>query len=104
VSETYATLELRANDGGTRVELRVKPRASRSAVLGVRAGVLEVAVTAPPVDGEANAAVVEVVASALGVAKRDVELVMGASSRTKVLRVDGLGPDEVRARLGAARR
>jgi uncharacterized protein YggU (UPF0235/DUF167 family) len=56
-------------------------------------------VTAPPVDGAANAAVEAALAEALGVAKRAVAVVRGQGGRTKQLRVDGLSEDEARARL-----
>jgi uncharacterized protein YggU (UPF0235/DUF167 family) len=56
------------------------------------------AVTAPPVDGEANAAVIEVVARALGVHRGEVSIIAGASSRRKTVRVAGIG----RARLDQA--
>jgi uncharacterized protein (TIGR00251 family) len=52
-------------------------------------GRLKVAVTAPPVDGEANAAVVEVLAKALGVPRRQVEVIAGMSSRRKTVRIEG---------------
>jgi uncharacterized protein (TIGR00251 family) len=97
-------LELRASGDATRIELRVKPRASRSQVLGVREGLLDVAVAAPPVDGEANAAIIELLAKVLHVARRDLSLVLGQASRTKVVEVAGLAPDEVRARLEGGRR
>jgi len=67
----------------------VQPRASR-AKLGPRTGDrIKIAVTAPPVDGEANAAVIELVAAAFGVPKRAVEVIAGASSRRKTIRVTG---------------
>ena len=52
-------------------------------------GRLKVAVTAPPVDGEANAAVIELLAKALGVPRRQVEVIAGASSRRKTVRIEG---------------
>ena len=82
---------------GVRFEVRVAPRASRDAVLGVHEGALKVALTAPPVDGEANAALVAFVAKRLGVAKRDVVIVRGETSRQKQLEVRGVGAEAVRA-------
>lgn len=103
MASDFEQLELRASGGATRLELRVKPRASRSAVLGVREGLLDVAVAAPPVDGEANAAIIQLLAKVLGVARRDLSLVLGQASRTKVVEIAGLAPDEVRARLEGGR-
>jgi uncharacterized protein len=82
---------------GIRVAVRVRPGASRTAV-GGRYGDRElvVAVTARPVDGAANQAVIRAVADAFGVAARDVEVLQGRQSRSKVLHVAGasdvLGP------------
>jgi len=84
-----------------RFAVRVQPRSSRAGVDGVHAGALRVRVHAPPVEGAANEAVVEVLAKALGVAKRDVTIVSGAGSRSKVVDVDGLSAAAVRARLDA---
>lgn len=80
--------------------MRVTPRASRNEVAGFDAeGTLRVAVTSPPVDGEANAAVVEVVARRLGVPRGAVRVARGQTGRRKLLEVDGLDEATVRARL-----
>jgi uncharacterized protein (TIGR00251 family) len=86
---------------GARFSVHVKPRASRSALLGVREGALDLAVAAPPVDGEANGAVCELVAKSLGLRARDVEIVGGATGRNKIVCVRGLAAAEVAARLEA---
>jgi hypothetical protein len=77
----------------------VQPRASRDEILGWQDGVLRVRVTAPPVDGAANAAVVALVARALRVAPTTVYVVGGTSNRDKRLRVAGLTDADVRTRL-----
>lgn len=71
------------------IDILVQPRASREKIGPMHDGRLKVAVTAPPVDGEANAAVVEVLAKALGVSRRQVEVIAGMSSRRKTVRIDG---------------
>jgi uncharacterized protein (TIGR00251 family) len=71
------------------LEVRVQPRASRESVGGLRDGALEVRVTAPPADGRANAAVCRLVARAFGVRPGAVQLVSGAKSRRKRLRIEG---------------
>lgn len=81
------------------IAVRVQPRASADAVVGEREGVIAIRLKAPPVDGEANAALLRFVARRLGVAPRAVALVRGAGSRQKWIRVDGLTPDAVRAAL-----
>lgn len=83
------------------LQVRVTPRAGRDEITGWRESVLEVRVKAPPVEGEANAALVRVLAAALGVRRSQVELVSGHAGRTKRVRVQGLDEAEVRRRFGA---
>ena len=71
-------------------DVLVQPRASRGKLGPVHDNRLKIAVTSPPVDGEANAAVIELVAKSLGVARGAVEVIAGASSRRKTLRVTGV--------------
>ncbi|HET7565355.1 MAG TPA: DUF167 domain-containing protein [Gemmatimonadaceae bacterium] len=92
-------LPVQDRTGGVRFRVRVQPRASRSDIDGVRDGVLRVRLMNPPVDGAANEALVELLADTLDVAKRSVHIVAGATSRTKVIDVDGLDRDRVRERL-----
>ena len=84
---------------GGRVEIKVQPRASRNAIAGVRAGILRIRVTAPPVDGQANAATIAFLAQALDLPKSAVRLVKGASSREKTLAVESMSQEEVNQRL-----
>ena len=84
---------------GGRVEIKVQPRASRNAIAGVRAGILRIRVTAPPVDGQANAATIALLAQALDLPKSAVRLVKGASSREKTLAVESMSQEEVNQRL-----
>lgn len=72
-----------------RIVIRVRPGASRTAVGGSHDGALVVRVAAPAVDGRANEAALRALAKALGVRRRDVVLVNGATSRTKVIDVNG---------------
>ena len=81
------------------VEVVVVPRAARDAVGGLLDGVVRVHVTRPPADGEANEAVIRLLARALHVAPSALELVAGRRSRHKRVRVRGLSPAEVRDRL-----
>jgi uncharacterized protein (TIGR00251 family) len=84
---------------GVTIALRVIPRARRSEVTGLHAGALKVRLAAPPVEGAANEALVAFLAAALGVRSRDVHLVSGEHSRSKLVRVDGLDAATVKARL-----
>jgi uncharacterized protein len=90
-------LRLTETDGGVRIEIRVAPRASREAILGEHDGALKVALTAAPVDGAANEALVALLASALGVPKRAVTLVRGQTAKTKVVEVSGVDVAAVQA-------
>jgi hypothetical protein len=77
----------------------VQPRASRDEVVGWQAGALRVRVTASPVEGEANRAVLGLLARALGVKVGALSLVHGARGRDKLVRVDGMSLLEIEARL-----
>lgn len=81
------------------VAIRLQPRSSRDQVLGERDGAIAIKLQAPPVDGEANAALLRFVARRLGVPPRDVSLVRGATSRSKWIAVQGRSAAQVRAAL-----
>lgn len=83
-------LTVRDGDGSVRFVVRVQPRASRSEIAGVHGDAMKVRLSAPPVDGAANAALVELIAEALGVGRRAVRIVSGESSRSKVVEVEGV--------------
>jgi uncharacterized protein (TIGR00251 family) len=80
-------LDLRAAGSGSRLRVKVKPRASKSRIVGVRSGMLEVAIAAPPVDGEANAELIRVLGRALGVRKSGIVIVSGEASREKLVEI-----------------
>jgi uncharacterized protein (TIGR00251 family) len=82
------------------VDVRVIPRAKRTELAGRRGAALLIRLAAPPVDGAANAALVEWLAERLGVAQRQVTIARGAASRDKVVAIDGVARAEVRTRLG----
>jgi uncharacterized protein YggU (UPF0235/DUF167 family) len=84
---------------GLRIPLRVMPRASRTAIEGIRGGRLLVRVTKAPVDDAANHAVVALIATALGLPRHAVQIVTGASSRNKTALITGLDEATIRARL-----
>jgi uncharacterized protein (TIGR00251 family) len=94
-------LDIRDKDDGLRFRVRVKPRASKSAIVGVKVDELEVAVAAPPVDGAANEELVRTLAAALGVARRQIAIVSGEASRTKLVQVTGIDEASLRAKLKA---
>jgi len=75
--------------GGIELEVQVVPRASRTRVVGSVADRLKIQLNAPPVDGEANAALVELLAETFGVRKSAVTIVAGETSRKKRVRIEG---------------
>lgn len=81
-----------------RFAVRLTPRGGDDRVDGVADGVLRVRVSAPAIEGAANAALLRLLAAELRVSRSSVRLVAGAAGRRKLVVVEGLGPDEVRAR------
>lgn len=79
--------------------VRVIPRAGRSGLAGMRGGDLLVRLTAPPVDGAANAELVELLAAVLHVPKRAVTIVSGERSRIKRVRIDGVDDRRIESLL-----
>jgi uncharacterized protein (TIGR00251 family) len=77
---------------GVRITIRVRPGSARQGVGGEHDGALVVRVSARAVDGNATAAALDAVAAAFGVRSRDVTLVAGATSRTKIIEIEGADP------------
>ncbi|WP_035359083.1 DUF167 domain-containing protein [Edaphobacter aggregans] len=84
---------------GCTVSVRVQPGARKDAVVGLHGGAVKIALSAPPVDGKANEALIAFVAEKVGLPRARVSLVSGAANRSKVLRVTGKSAAEVRAAL-----
>lgn len=82
---------------GVRLRIRLAPRASRNAVLGEHGGALKIALTAPPVEGKANKALVAFLSKQLGVPKGAIEIVSGELSRDKVVAVRGVAAADAAA-------
>lgn len=80
--------------------MRVQPRASRTELAGEWEGCLRIRISAPPVEGAANDALLRFLARFLDCPRSAIRLTSGESSRTKRVEVEGLTPDEVAARLG----
>lgn len=85
--------------GAVELVVLVQPRASRTKVVGEHDGRLKIALAAPPVDGEANAALVEFLSDTLEVRKAEITLLDGDTSRRKRLSVRGVTGADVTAKL-----
>ena len=94
-------LDLRQSAQGVTLRVRVKPRASRDALVGERDGALVVALKAPPRGGAANEALARFLGQALDVAPSAVRIVRGATGRSKLVAVSGIDVATTRARLTA---
>jgi uncharacterized protein (TIGR00251 family) len=91
-----------SSDGVVVLRLHVQPGAGRTAVTGRYGDALKVKVAAPPEGGRANEACAELIAKVAGVKRADVEVVAGASSRTKRVKVAGVEPDDLERLLSLA--
>lgn len=98
VDEVYDN-PVQASGTGVMLTVRVLPRASRNQVIGVEQGAIKIKLIAPPVEGAANAALIEFVAGWLGVRKSAVMIVSGEKARHKRVQVVGLAVEAVRQKL-----
>jgi uncharacterized protein (TIGR00251 family) len=81
------------------IQIRLQPRAKREGVVGERGEAIVIRVTAPPVDGKANAAVCALIAKFLRIPASRVSVVRGQTSRDKTVRVEGVAYETVRDAL-----
>lgn len=88
--------------GGVRLRLRVKPGSRRSRLCGPHGGALKLEVTAPPERGQANAAVVDLLATTLGVDRGRIRVLVGLTSQDKVVELLDADPAAIAAALEAA--
>jgi uncharacterized protein (TIGR00251 family) len=88
------------NKPSSTLSIRVQPRARKDEIAGRRGEALLVRLTAPPVEGAANRALIRFLAQQLGVRPGQITILRGGKSRDKVLQVEGLGADEIERRLG----
>ncbi|MBZ4414043.1 DUF167 domain-containing protein [Myxococcus sp. XM-1-1-1] len=93
---------LKSLPDGVELALLIQPRASRTRVVGEHDGLLKIQLAAPPVDGEANAALLEFLGKQLGVPRRQVRLVAGDASRRKRVHVVGIDAARTEAVMSGA--
>jgi uncharacterized protein (TIGR00251 family) len=92
-------MDIRQSGMTVRFTVFVQPRASRTEVVGEHGDALKLRVAAPPVEGAANEALVRFLAKALGVPASAVRVAGGASGRRKVIEIEGVSAESVRAAL-----
>jgi uncharacterized protein (TIGR00251 family) len=90
---------LRVIDDGVELSVFVVPRSSRYEIAGIHNNALRIKLTSPPVDNEANVQCCNFIAKQLGIAKRQVSIIRGNTSRQKVLRIEGVTEREVREKV-----
>ena len=91
---------IQAHAEGATLAVRAQPGAKKDAMLGRHGDAVKIAVTAPPEDGRANAALVEYLKNWLRVKRSQVELLSGEKNRNKVFLIRGLTAAELTARVG----
>ena len=79
----------------TEIKVRVLPKSSRTEIIGIEGDTYKVKLTAPPMEGKANKALIELLAKKLGIGKGRVNIVSGSRSRLKRVRIHGLSMEEV---------
>lgn len=85
------------------IRVKVIPRSSRTEIAGKEKDLYRVKITDPPVEGKANKALIALLAEKLGIAKRDIEITAGKTSRMKTVRVQGMSKVAVTQALEAKR-
>jgi uncharacterized protein (TIGR00251 family) len=85
---------------GVRLEIKVQPRSSRNQIAGEQDGVLKIKLTAPPVDREANQALIDYLSDLLGIPKRSVNLIKGETSRNKLVEISGIDKEFLLKKVG----
>lgn len=94
------SLAVEERSGATRFRVKVQARARRTEIRGTREGMLLVGLTAPPVEGRANQALVALLSDSLRISKASIKIAGGERARVKLIEVAGLGGAAVCERLG----
>ena len=101
MSEHEIEFKISSAEGGAAFPVRVVPRASKNEISGRQGDAIKIRLTAPPVEGSANKALVDYLSEVLDVRKNQIEILSGHVSRDKIVCVVGLTPHQVEARLSA---
>lgn len=88
--------------GGTLLNIRVQPRASKAKIVGLYGDSIKIAVKSPPVEGRANEECIELLSNILGLPKRQIAIKSGQQGRQKSIFVAGVTPEKVITNLESA--
>jgi uncharacterized protein (TIGR00251 family) len=89
-------------DAPVTLSIRIQPRASKNEIVALASGGLKIRLTAPPVDGAANEALVKFLADTLSIPKSHVEIVSGRTSKNKIVRIHGISESDAERLLNPA--
>lgn len=92
-------LQIKETSGAVEISVKVLPRSSRTEIVGILDGVLKVKLSSPPVDGAANAELIKLFSKTFNLSKSEIEIIGGATSRTKLIRLINVDAERVRAIL-----
>ncbi|MBM3127823.1 MAG: YggU family protein [Chloroflexi bacterium] len=92
--------KLRQANGAVTFVVKVVPRASKNQIAGVEGDALKVRLTAPPVEGKANDALIAFLAEMLGVRRAQIEIISGQTARRKIVRVRGVTAEDMKKKPG----
>ncbi len=93
-------LNIQETDNGIRIEVKVQPRSSRNQIAGEQDGALKVKLTAPPVEGEANQALVDFLSHFLKLPRKNITLLRGETSRNKLIEIKAIAKEEFLLKIG----
>ena len=93
-------IDITEKDGSVTFKVCVVPRSSKNEIVGEHYRSLKIKLTAPPVDGAANAELIKVLAKHFSVAKADIQIIGGAASKNKVIKIDNLSQSEFQRCIG----
>ena len=88
--------------GGATLAVRVQPRASKNGISRLEDGTFKIRLTAPPVDGAANEALIAFLSATVSVSRSSVEIISGQSARQKIIRISNVSDGDVQRVLNEA--
>jgi len=91
------TVNIKETGDGIVLQVHVVPRSAKSEFAGVQGDALKLKITAPPVEGQANAECIRFLSDALGIKKKQVKILGGHKSRKKTVAIEGIGREDIEA-------